>query len=163
RSALSLMLALDSTPGPVRHGPTGYIGVAGNLLPGWTIGLLALALLIPVALAAGGGLAAASRSPNEAGGGMLGTLLRAVPFVAAMLVVSFAAFVGLMPSPPFPFDPVAEQLGTGGTISVAVAGLFYCVCAFFVRPLRPPPAGAVATATPAALLPAAARPFPRPA
>lgn len=151
-AALSLMLALDATPGPVQHGPNGYIGVAGNLLPGWTIGLLALALLVPVALGAGGGLAAASRSPGEAARGILWTLVRAIPFVAALIVISFAALVGLMPSPPFPFDPAAEHLGTGGTIAVVVAALFYCACAFFTRPLRAPPADAVATATPAALL-----------
>jgi peptidase M28-like protein len=152
RAALSLMLALDATPGPVEHGPTGYIGVVDNLLPGWTIGLLALSLLVPVAIGAGSGLAAGSRSPNEAARGIVWTLVRAIPFIGALVVISFAALVGLMPSPPFPFDPGAEHLGTGGTISVVVAAVFYCVCAFFLRPLRAPPADAVATATPAALL-----------
>jgi len=35
---------------------------------------------------------------------------------------------------------------------VIVALLFYCAVAFFLRPLRPPPAKAAATATPAAVL-----------
>jgi hypothetical protein len=57
-----------------------------------------------------------------------------------------------MPSPDFPFDPRIESLGAGGTISVIVAVLIYCAIAFFLRPLRPPPARAVSTAAPAALL-----------
>ena len=55
RASLALILALDASPGVVQHGPSGYIGLAGNLLPGWTIAMLALALLFPVALAAGSG------------------------------------------------------------------------------------------------------------
>src|SRR5262245_28543410 len=132
RSALSLMLALDSSSGPVEHGPSGYIGLAGNLLPGWTVGLLALALLLPVGLGAGAGLAAAARSPGEAARGSLWALIRAIPFLGAMLMVSLTALVGLMPSPPFPFDPGAESLGTGGTIAVALAVIGYCTCAFFL-------------------------------
>src|SRR3954447_11680164 len=56
RASLALVLALDTSPGAVKHGPGGYIGLAGNLLPGWTIAMLALALLLPVVLGAGSGL-----------------------------------------------------------------------------------------------------------
>jgi Peptidase family M28 len=151
RATLSLVLTLDGSPGAVEHGPKGYIGLAGNLLPGWTIALLALSLLVPVGLAAGSGLAAA-RSPIEAVRGLVWTLLRAVPFVGALVVVLLTALVGLLPSPDFPFDPRIEGLGAGGTISVIAAALAYCAVAFFLRPLRPPPKRAVATAAPAALL-----------
>src|SRR5829696_4819366 len=41
RATLALILSLDSSSEPIEHGPRGYIGIAGNLLPGWTIGLLA--------------------------------------------------------------------------------------------------------------------------
>jgi hypothetical protein len=151
RATLSLVLTLDGSPGAVEHGPKGYIGLAGNLLPGWTIALLALSLLVPVGLAAGSGLAAA-RSPIEAVRGLVWTLLRALPFVGALVVVLLTALVGLLPSPDFPFDPRIEGLGAGGTISVIAAALAYCAVAFFLRPLRPPPKRAVATAAPAALL-----------
>jgi hypothetical protein len=152
RAALSLMLALDASPGPVQHGPNGYIGLAGNLLPGWTIALLALSLLVPVGLAAGAGLASGARSPIEAARGFFWTALRVVPFLGALLVILAAALVGLLPSPDFPFDPRIESLGAGGTISVVAALLAYGAFAFFMRPLRPPPAAAVASAAPAALL-----------
>jgi hypothetical protein len=152
RAALSLILALDGTPGAVEHGPDGYIGVAGNLLPGWTIALLALSLLVPVGVAAGSGLASAARSPIEAIRGLVWTLLRALPFIGALAVILLTGLVGLLPSPDFPFDPRIEGLGAGGAVSVLIAVLVYCAVAFFLRPLRPPPARAVATAAPTALL-----------
>jgi hypothetical protein len=152
RAALSLILALDASPGAVEHGPNGYIGLAGNLMPGWTIALLALSLLVPAALAAGSGLASGARSPIEAVRGLVWTLLRALPFLGALLALLGTALVGLLPSPDFPFDPRIEDLGAGGAISVIGAALIYCAIAFFLRPLRPPPSRAVATAAPAALL-----------
>ncbi|HEY1238228.1 MAG TPA: M28 family peptidase [Solirubrobacterales bacterium] len=152
RAALSLILTLDASPGAVEHGPKGYIGLAGNLMPGWTIALLALSLLVPAGLAAGSGLASAASSPIEAIRGFVWTLLRSVPFLGALIVVLLAALVGVLPSPDFPFDPRSEGLGAGGTVSVIVAVLFYGAIAFFLRPLRPPPSRAVGTAAPAALM-----------
>ena len=152
RAGLSLVLTLDASARPVEHGPKGYIGLASNLLPGWTIGLLALSLLVPAGLAAGSGLASAAHRPIEGVRGFVWTLVRSFPFLGALLVVLLTALVGLLPSPEFPFDPRIEGLGTGGTISVVLALLAYCVFAFFLRPLRPPPSRAVATAAPAALL-----------
>jgi hypothetical protein len=152
RASLALILALDSSPGVVQHGPNGYIGLAGNLLPGWTIAMLALALLLPVALGAGAGLASAARSPIEASRGFLWAGLRIGPFLGALIILLAAALVGLMPSPDFPFDPRDESLGLGGTISVVVAVLAYCAIAFFMRPLRPPPSEAARSAAPAAVL-----------
>ncbi|HEY7121049.1 MAG TPA: hypothetical protein VH501_00305 [Solirubrobacterales bacterium] len=152
RAALSLVLTLDASPGAIDHGPKGYIGLAGNLMPGWTIALLALSLLVPAGLAAGSGLASAARSPIEGIRGLVWTLLRALPFLGALLVVLFTALVGLMPSPEFPFDPRIESLGSGGTISVISAVVVYCAVAFFLRPLRPPPSSAVSTAAPVAVL-----------
>jgi hypothetical protein len=147
RAALALVLSLDSNSAPIEHGPGGYIGVAGNLLPGWTIALLALALLVPVALAAGAGLASAAHSPLEAARGVVWTALRALPFLGGLVVFALAVLVGLMPNPEFPFDPRTESLGVGGTISVIAAVVAYCAIAFFMRPLRPPPRNAVATSS----------------
>ncbi len=152
RASLAMILALDASPAAVEHGPSGYIGLAGNLLPGWTIAMLALALLFPVVLGAGAGLASSARSPIEAVRGFLWAGLRAVPFLGALLILLAAALVGLLPGPDFPFDPRVEGLGLGGTISVAVALLGYGAIAFFMRPLRPPPPPAAGTAAPAAVL-----------
>src|SRR3954453_3221225 len=98
RASLALILALDATPDGVEHGPGGYIGLAGNLLPGWTIAMLALALLLPVAIGAGAGLASAARSPIEAARSFLWTGLRTVPFLASLVLFGLATLIGLMPS-----------------------------------------------------------------
>ncbi len=51
RTALLLVATLDGTAAPPEHGPATYLTLAGNLVPGWTLGLLALTLLLPPALA----------------------------------------------------------------------------------------------------------------
>lgn len=155
RGALSLILALDAEPGQPEHGPSAYIGLAGNLLPGWTITVLALALLLPVAVAGAAGLAASARSPGEAARGVLWTGVRVLPFLAALVVVYLATLVGLLASPEFPFDPALQRLGLGGTIAVLAAAAGYGALAFFLRPLAPPPPTAAATASSAALVVAA--------
>jgi hypothetical protein len=152
RAALSLILSLDAAPGAVEHGPRGYIGVAGNLLPGWTIAMLALALLVPVGLAAGSGLIAGSSSPPEAVRAVLWGALRALPFLGALLLFGGAALIGLMPSPDFPFDPRTAGLGVGGAITVIAAVLLYGTITFFLRPLRPPPLSVARAAAPGTLL-----------
>jgi hypothetical protein len=152
RASLSLILALDASPGEVEHGPKGYIGVAGNLLPGWTIAMLALAFLLPVALAAGFGLFSAARSPMEAVRAAVWGGLRTVPFLAAAVLFLLATLVGVMPDPAFPFDPRSEALGLGGTVTVVLAVLAYCAAAFFLRPLRPPSGRSARSTAPAALL-----------
>jgi hypothetical protein len=152
RAALSLVLSLDASSGAVEHGPKAYIGLAGNLLPGWTIAMMALALLLPVAVAAGSGLLSAADSPLAAGRALIWSALRALPFAGALILFGGARLIGLMPSPDFPFDPSTAGLGVGGTIAVIAALLLYCAIAFFLRPLRPPPARVLAAAAPAALI-----------
>ncbi|MBM3667669.1 MAG: M28 family peptidase, partial [Actinobacteria bacterium] len=114
RAALSLILAVDSAREPLEHGPATYIGLAGNLLPGWTLGLLALSLLAAAAVTSFAGVAVAARSPAQALRALAWTALRAVPLLLALAVVAAAALVGLVPSPEFPFLPGYEQIGAGG-------------------------------------------------
>ncbi len=115
------MLAVDAAREPLEHGPGTYIGLAGNLLPGWTLALLALALLLAPAVAGFGGVAVAAGSPVQAARAIGWVALRAVPFLLGFVLLALAALVGLVPSPEFPFLPGAEELGLGGTIAVVVA------------------------------------------
>ena len=155
RAALSLMLALDAGPSPSEHGPDAYVGLAGNLLPGWTLSLLALALLAPVGIAAGEGMARIARSPVQAGRAVGWALLRSVSFLFGLAVIYALSFVGLIPSPDFPFDPRSEDLGLAGAISVAVAFAGAGVVAFLLRPLLPPSPSTAGPAPAAALTVAA--------
>jgi hypothetical protein len=151
RSALSLMLAVDTAREPLDHGPSTYIGLAGNLLPGWTLSLFALTLLLPVAVVGMGGVAVAAGSPLDALRAVGWVGLRSVPFLLGFVAVSAAAVVGLVPSPEFPFLPSAEELGTAGKIAVGVAGLLFAVSAFLLRPLLGPAPDLAELAGPAAL------------
>lgn len=151
RATLALILALDAAPSPTEHGPDAYIGLVGNLLPGWTLALLGLALLASVAIVAGAGLAAGAGSPAEAARALGWAALRAVPFVFGAAAVYVFATVGMIPSPDFPFDPAEEGLGLSGRIGIAVAILVVLAVAFLLRPLLPPSLGLAGTAPAAAL------------
>jgi hypothetical protein len=155
RSALSLLLALVDSPGELEQGPGTYIGFAGNLLPGWTLSLLAISLLLPVLAAAGAGLARAAGAPGEAARALGWAGLRVVPFAVALLLLYFFSLVGLIADPRFPFDPASEELGLEGTIATTLAVLAFAAAASLLRPLLPPPAALSATAPGVALLLAA--------
>lgn len=156
RATLSLMLALDAAPNEIEHGPGTYIGFGGNLLPGWALAMMALVLLIPVAAAGGASIASAAHNPMDAAKAVGWVALRAVPFALALLAIYLFAFVGLIPSPPFPFDPALEALGTGGRIGVTVAVIVFLAAAFLLRPLLAPPPSVAACAPGACLVMAAA-------
>ncbi len=156
RSALSLLLALDAAKDPLAHGPSTYIGLAGNLLPGWTLAMLALAMLFPPALVSAVAIARAARNPSQAAGALGWAALRAVPFLTGLALIFAFELAGLIPSPVFPFDPAQEGVGLAGALGVALAALAAGAVAFLLRPLLPPPPGLSACAGPAALLLAAA-------
>ena len=50
---LELLLTLDHTDEPIDEGPDEYIRIGDNLVPGWTLSLLAVALLLAPLLTAG--------------------------------------------------------------------------------------------------------------
>lgn len=137
RATLSLILALDAADGPIEHGPDAYVGLAGNLLPGWALAMMALVLLAPLGIASVAAIAAAA-SPLQAARAVSWVLLRAAPFALGLLTVYLFAFVGLIASPEFPFYPPAEGLGTGGTIGVVMAFAVFGAATFLLRPLLPP-------------------------
>ena len=151
RATLALMLALDAAPSPLEHGPGAYVGLAGNLLPGWAIALVALSLLAPVGLAAAQGVGSSPGAPGRPFARSYGRWGRAAPFLAALLALYLLDWVGVVPDPPFPFDRAQETLGLAGRIGVAIALAILGTGLFFVRALRPPPAEASASAAPAVL------------
>ena len=151
RAALSLMLAVDAAREPLEHGPGTYIGLAGNLLPGWTLALLALALLLPPAVVGFGGVAVTAGSPTQAARAIGWVALRAVPFLLGFVLLALAGLVGLLPSPEFPFLPGAEDLGLGGKVAVAITAAAFAASGFLLRPLLAPPPSLAALAPAAAV------------
>ncbi len=114
RSALALAFALDETTASLNHGPHAYIPLAGKLIPGWSLALLALALLLPVGLIGGEATIRTWRRRSQpVTMAALWVLTRAAPFLAAVVFAYVLAFLGIVPSPPWPFDPAGYGLGLG--------------------------------------------------
>ena len=138
RASLSLVFALDRLPEPLEHGPDAYLPLAGKLIPGWALALLAITLLIPIGLVSVDGLARASRADEPVLPTLLWALGRAIPWLAVLVLAYSLAAAGLIASPSFPFDPAAHPFGLGPAIAlVALLGALVGAV-FLTRPLRPP-------------------------
>jgi hypothetical protein len=107
----------------LEHGPAAYVEVGDNLVPGWSLSLIALCLLLPALAAAIDGCARASRREQHLGGGLAWAAARSVPAIGALAVLYGLALVGVVPRPPFPFDPGLHPVGARAVASlVAIVG-----------------------------------------
>jgi hypothetical protein len=154
-TALLLAATVDAATSPPEHGPGTYVPLAGNLVPGWTLALLALALLFPAALAAGDGIQRGFRANAGTGWAIGWAASRALPLLAGLLFFYFLSLVGLVASPPFPFDPNLFGVGAGQIVvmvlvALVIGGSYYAIRGWRVPPVLPrsaavPALGAVST------------------
>lgn len=110
RATLATVNALAAAPGGLSRSPGSYLRMGDNLVPGWAAGLLALALLAPPAAMA------FARLGRDSEGGRAGTALGwaaswALPGIAVLAAVFALDLVGLVPSPPWPYDPATISVG----------------------------------------------------
>jgi hypothetical protein len=145
RTALLLASAIDDAPAPLEHGPGTYVPLAGNLVPGWTLALLALALLLPAALAAADGVRARTRTGWAIGW----AASRALPLLAGLIFFYFLALVGLVAQPTFPFDPNLFGAGAGQVIVMVLCAAIIGASYYAIRGWRVPTALPASTAVPA--------------
>ncbi|CAN5599295.1 hypothetical protein BH10ACT11_BH10ACT11_03240 [soil metagenome] len=129
RAAIALVGAIDQSDS-LEHGPRAYVNFAGNLVPGWSLALLALALLIPPL--AVGAEEIARQSRRAQGLRALGAWAArvALPPLAALGSIYALALLGVVPSPPFPFDPGPIGIGAAELLAlvffvVLVGGVAY--------------------------------------
>ena len=148
RATLALALALDTSGAPLQHGPAAYVPLAGKLIPGWAIALLAIALLAPVAIVSIDGLARASRRSEALLPAAAWLLSRMIPFIAAGLLAYVMALIGLIPDPGFPFDPARYGFGVGAAAASLALIAAFAVTARFALHLLPLPEEASDSATP---------------
>jgi hypothetical protein len=146
RAVQSTVDAVDVAPGAPAHGPGTHLELSDNLVPGWTLALLAFTLILPAAIAAIDAGARCARRRLGLGAGIGWAAARALPFVGALLALYALALVGAIPRPPFPFDPQLHELDAGAAIALALVGLAGVASGLLLlrlgRAAPPPPAGA---------------------
>lgn len=146
RAIQSAVDALDDAVAAPVHGPGSYLELGDNLLPGWTLALLALALLAPAAVAATDACARAARRKVAVGSALAWAGARSLPFVGALAAVYALALVGAIPRPGFPFDPGLYELGGRAAIVFALVALAAAASAWLLRSrisVRRAPDGAI--------------------
>lgn len=149
RAVQSTIGAVDLASEPLEHGPGTHLQLGDNLIPGWTLALLALTLLLPGAVAAVDGCARAARRRQSPGSALAWAASRSLPLVGALATVYLLAVVGVVPKPPFPFDPALYELGGRAAVTFALALLAAGGTVFLLRSL-----GLSARRAPAAAVPA---------
>jgi hypothetical protein len=119
-AALTAVLALDAATTPLEHGPDAYLIAGDNLVPAGTLGLLAMALLLPPAIAAIDALARAARRRFGPGPALVWAGSLALPLLAALLTLYLMGLLGLVPRPRFPFDPALFGVGLSEIVAMAL-------------------------------------------
>src|SRR5204862_6000283 len=120
-------------PAPVQHGPGTYLTLAGNLVPGWTLSLLAVTLLLPAALACVDAFARALRGGERLGWAFAWSAARALPPLGALIALYLLAVLGIVASPTFPFDPNSYGIGAGQVIAMVFLALVMLAGLFLIR------------------------------
>jgi hypothetical protein len=138
RAALSAVFALDRLPQPLEHGPSAYLPLAGKLIPGWALALLAVALLMPIGIVSIDGLAAASRGREPVLRTLLWTLGRSIPFLAVLVLAALLSVIGLIARPAFPVDPQHHSLGIGAAVVLLALIAAFVLSVVATRSLGPP-------------------------
>lgn len=128
-AALGVILVLDPLAQPLEHGPSSYVEFSGSLVPGWAIAVFALSLLMPAAVAALDGVARGARRRAGEIRALAWAFGLAIPLAATIVAVWLLGLVGVIASPPYPFDPGLYSLGLGEGLLLAVlaagAGALY--------------------------------------
>lgn len=137
RAAAATVQAVDAAEAPLETGPEPYVEVGGNLVPGWTLGLLALALLLPAVLAAADASARVMRRSRGLGRGLAATAALAAPLLAALLALYLFALLGLVPRPAAPFDPGRFGIGAAAGASLFLLALVLGAATLWARSRAP--------------------------
>lgn len=138
-AALDLILTLDEAPsGEPEGGPADYVRLGDNLIPGWTIALLALTLLIAPVVTAAEAWGREQRQNWRTRRTIPWALERALLPLAALLLAYALSLVGLIPDPPWPYDPAAYEPGLKGPIVLVALIGAVILAGLLVRPMRTP-------------------------
>ncbi len=134
---LDLVLTLDLSALP-EEGPDDYIRVGDNLVPGWTLSLLALALLIAPVLTAGDTWLREHRNDWRTRRTVWWAAERVLVPLAGLLLAYLLGLIGLIPNPAFPYDPGLYPAGSAAPVAFAAIAAAVILAALLIRPMRTP-------------------------
>jgi hypothetical protein len=130
RAALRTLGAVDGRGAPER-GPRSYVTAVSQVLPGWVVSVLALALLLPAVVASVDAFARARRRRQPVLAGLRAPAIVAGALLAGLVALKLLTLTGATPGAPgaavepsaLPLDgPAAVVLGA---LTAAVAGLLF--------------------------------------
>jgi hypothetical protein len=120
RVALRVVSALDADGAP-EHGPGTYVMVARQVLPGWTLSLLAFTLVFPALVAAIDAIARARRRRESPAAWCIWVLAGAFPFACGLLLARLLDLLGLVDSPSSAFPPVESPPTAEGAVALGLS------------------------------------------
>jgi Peptidase family M28 len=138
RTALILVATLDGNAAPPKHGPATYLSLAGSIVPGWALALLALTLVLPAALASVDSLRGAFIRRARVGWALAWSASRALPLLAALVLLYLLAATGIVARPAFPFDPNRFGVGVGQIMVMAFLAAVVLAGYYAIRGWRVP-------------------------
>jgi hypothetical protein len=140
-TVLALVGAINATPAGIAQEPDSYVSVGDNIVPGWALSLLALALIIPPGLAVAQALGRAAGRDHSAGPAIAWAGEWALAAVIPLLVLFGLGLAGLVPDTEIPYDPGRFSLGPTEAIAllllVGVGVLAWWVLGVRRAPARP--------------------------
>lgn len=148
RSVLQTLSALDEGGRP-EHGPETYVTVAGSVVPGWTVSILALTLILPALIASVDAFARARRRREPVRPWTLWVGAGIAPFVIGLATAFLLVLTGRAANAPAaPQPPAAEPFDGAAAAALGVVAAVVALTWIFGRPLLARAAGA--TGDPAA-------------
>jgi hypothetical protein len=138
RAATSTVEAIDLAGARLERGPQPYVEVGDNLVPGWSLALLGLALLCPALVAAVDAAARSLRRSEPLGSALAWAGSLALPALGGLGALYLLALVGLVPRPAFPFDPGQYEIGVRAAVAILLVGGVTAASAILSRGSRRP-------------------------
>ncbi len=135
RTALSLLLALDATDAAADAKIDSYLTLAGTMIPGWSVSLLALALIIGPLLTMIDAAARSWRREQRFRGTIASAAGAGGMFVVPLVLAYLLSLFGLIPRPSWPADPGRFLFGWEGLVAFALLALSLLMVAIFLVPL----------------------------
>lgn len=137
-AALDLVLTLDEAAKLPAAEPQSYLRLGDNLIPGWTLAALALALILPALLAAGDTWLREFRRDHRTRRSAPWALERILVPAAALVLAYGLSLIGLLPDPRFPYDPGRFPAGIEAPIAFVVLAGALVLAGLLIRPMRTP-------------------------